>query len=301
LYRRIGMNEELMIYIDGRFYPKPEAKISVYDHGLLYGDGVFEGVRAYNGLVFKLDEHIDRLYASARAIKLEIPLTREKLLEAVVETVRKNNLRTCYIRLVVTRGVGTLGVDPARCSGATVIIIAQPLEALLGKESEEKGVSAAIVSTRRDPPSGTTHEIKSLNYLNSVLAKLEARQAGADEPILLDARDFVSESSVANVFMVKDEVVMTPPTTAGILNGITRLETMKLVNQMGYRLVERDITPFELVSADEIFLTGTAAEIVPVVRLNGVNVGNGKPGPLTKKIIQGFHKLTGDPRNGTAI
>ncbi|MDH5795246.1 MAG: branched-chain-amino-acid transaminase [Candidatus Bathyarchaeota archaeon] len=295
------MSEELMIYIDGQFYPKSEAKISVYDHGLLYGDGVFEGIRAYGGSVFKLDEHMKRLYSSARAIKLKIPLTRKKLTEAVVETIRKNKLKTCYIRLVVTRGVGALGVDPAKCARASVIIIAQPLEALHGGRSKERGVSAVIVSTRRDIPSGTTHEIKSLNYLNSVLAKLEAHQAGADEAILLDSRGFVSEATVANLFVVKDGVVVTPPPTAGILSGITRMETMKLVNRLGFKLVERDITPFELINADEIFLTGTAAEIVPVVRLNGVKMGNGKPGPVSKKIIQEFHKLTRDPRNGTPI
>ncbi len=296
------MSKELMIYIDGRFYPRSKAKISVYDHGLLYGDGVFEGIRAYDGLIFKLDEHMKRLYSSARAIRLKIPLTRKKLTEAVVETVRKNRLRTCYIRLVVTRGVGTLGVDPARCPKATIIIIAQPLEALLGRKSRQRGVSAVIVSTRRDLPSGTTHEIKSLNYLNSVLAKVEARQAGADEPILLDSRGFfVSEAAVANLFMVKDEVVATPPTTAGLLSGITRSETMKLLNRLGYRLVERDITPFELINADEIFLTGTAAEIVPLVRLNGVKIGNGKPGPVTRRVVEDFHRLTRDPGNGTPI
>ena len=295
------MSKELMIYIDGRFYPRSRAKVSVYDHGLLYGDGVFEGIRAYDGLIFKLDEHMKRLYSSARAIKLKIPLTRKKLTEAVVETVRKNRLRTCYIRLVVTRGVGTLGVDPAKCPRATVIIIAQPLGALLGGRSKERGVSAVVVSTRRDLPSGTTHEIKSLNYLNSVLAKLEAHQAGADEAILLDSRGFVSEAAVANLFMVKDEVVLTPPTTAGLLSGITRSEAMKLLNRLGYRLVERDITSFELINADEIFLTGTAAEIVPVVRLNGVKIGNGKPGPLTRRVMKEFRRLSRDPGNGTPI
>lgn len=295
------MSKELMIYIDGRFYPRSRAKISVYDHGLLYGDGVFEGIRAYDGLIFKLDEHMKRLYSSARAIRLKIPLTRKKLTEAVVETVRKNKLRTCYIRLVVTRGVGSLGVDPAKCPRATVIIIAQPLGALLGEKSKERGVSAVVVSTRRDLTSGTTHEIKSLNYLNSVLAKLEARQAGADEAILLDSRGFVSEAAVANLFMVKDEVVMTPPTTAGLLSGITRSETMKLLDRLGYRLAERDITSFELINADEIFLTGTAAEVVPVVRLNGVKIGNGKPGPLTRRVMKEFRRLSRDPRNGTPI
>lgn len=295
------MSKELMIYIDGRFYPRSRAKISVYDHGLLYGDGVFEGIRAYDGLIFKLDEHMKRLYSSARAIKLKIPLTRKKLTEAVVQTVRKNRLRTCYIRLVVTRGVGSLGVDPAKCPRATVIIIAQPLGALLGEKSKERGVSAVVVSTRRDLTSGTTHEIKSLNYLNSVLAKLEARQAGADEAILLDSRGFVSEAAVANLFMVKDGVAMTPPSTAGLLSGITRSETMKLLDRLGNRLVERDITSFELINADEIFLTGTAAEVVPVVLLNGVKIGSGKPGPLTRRVMKEFHRLSRDPRNGTPI
>lgn len=293
--------KEFLVYLDGEFVPRSEAKVSVFDHGLLYGDGVFEGIRAYNGVVFKLREHIDRLYDSAKAIMLEIPMSKEKMIEAVLETLRRNNLRDAYIRLVVTRGVGDLGLDPRKCSKPTVIIIAQPMEPLLGKEVKEKGVSLIISSVRRDRVDATSHQAKTLNYLNSILAKIEAINAGADDAILLDERGFVSEASAANLFVVKSGVIATPPPTAGILPGITRARVMELARELKYRVEEREITPHELLTADEVFLTGTAAEIVPVTKISGRKVGDGKPGPITKRLLQEFEKVRGNPREGVKI
>lgn len=291
---------EPLVYIDGAFYPKSEAKISVFDHGLLYGDGVFEGIRVYDGVIFLLKEHIDRLYESAKFIKLNIPMSKEEMIDAVVETVRRNNARNSYIRLVVTRGVGDLGLDPRKCKKPTVIIIVESIQ-LVGKEAKEKGISTIIASTRRDNVSATTHEVKSLNYLNSILAKLEAIDRGADMAIMLDSRGFVSEAEAANIFIVKGGVVFTPPPTAGILNGITRKRIMKLIRDLGIELIERDITPFELITADEVFLTGTGAEILPVTKVNGIEIGDGKPGPITKKIMEEFEKIVLSGKEGIRV
>jgi len=293
--------EELFIYIDGKFYPKSQAKVSVYDHGLLYGDGVFEGIRAYNGVVFKLKEHIDRLYTSAHTIMLQIPLSKGQMTRAVLDTLKKNKLKDAYIRLVVTRGVGDLGLDPRKCSKPTVIVITEPMIVLHSKEKIERGITAMITWVKRDPVDATSHEVKSLNYLNSILAKIESNIAGADEAIVLDKTGFVSEGVAENVFIVKEGKVITPPTSTGALRGITRIAVMKLVEKLEYPLIERNITPNELFTADEVFFTGTAVEITPIREINKRMIGNGKPGPVTKHLIQEFSKLVKNPKEGTLI
>ncbi len=295
------MSGEQLIYIDGELVPKSEAKISVLDHGLLYGDGVFEGIRCYNGVVFKLKEHIDRLYRSAKVIKLEIPMTKEEIIRAVIETLKANGLKEAYIRLIVTRGIGDLGLDPRKCSRPSVIIIAERLEPILGKIAREKGVKVIVSSVRRDPVYATSHEVKSLNYLNSILAKLEAINANVDDAIMLDSRGYVSEASAANLFIVKDQSLITPPVTAGILPGITRAFVMELARSMNIPVFERDITLVELLTSDEVFLTGTGAEIVPVVMINGIKIGDGVPGKITKLLIEEFDKRKTQPSEGVPI
>lgn len=297
----VNLEKENFIYIDGKFYPKSEAKVSVYDHGLLYGDGVFEGIRAYNGVVFKLKEHIDRLYRSAHTIMLQIPLTKSQMTQAVLETLRKNNFKDAYIRLVVTRGVGDLGLDPRKCSKPTTIIIAQPLQALHGEDAKDKGVTTIISWVKRDPVDATTHEIKSLNYLNSILAKIEANTTGTDEAICLNKEGFVCEGVAENLFLVKDGIIVTPPVSAGALDGITRRVIMSLAEKSGYKMVERNVTPNELFNADEVFFTGTAAEIAPVREINQRMIGDGKPGSITKHLMREFNKITRDPKEGTPI
>jgi len=294
------LEKELLVYIDGKYYPKSQAKISVYDHGLLYGDGVFEGIRAYNGVVFKLREHIDRLYRSARVIMLEIPLTKEEMINAVLETLRKNNLHDAYIRLIVTRGVGDLGLDPRKCPKPTVIIITDVIK-LHSKEAKEKGIRALIVWVKRDPVDATSHEVKSLNYMNSILGKIEANVAGFDEAICLDKNGHISEGIAENIFIVKNGKIITPPTSTGALVGITRDVIMKLAEKLGYKAVEANITPTDLFTADEAFFTGTAAEVVPIVEVNKRKIGEGKPGPITKRLMQEFEKVVRDPKEGTPI
>jgi len=295
------LTEELLVYIEGKFYPKSEAKISVYDHGLLYGDGVFEGIRAYNGIVFKLKEHIDRLYRSAHPIFLEIPLTKERLSEAVVETLKKNNLKDAYIRLVVTRGVGDLGLDPRRCPKPTVVIITEPTLVLHSPEKLEKGISTVITWVRRNSVDAASHELKSLNYLNSILGKIEANNSGVDEAICLDKAGFVCEGVGENIFIVKDGKLLTPPLSSGALDGITRAFVIKLAEKMGIEVIERNITPNELFTADEAFFTGTAAEVAPIHDVNGRVIGAGKQGPVTKRIMQKFMDALTDPNEGTPI
>ena len=294
------MEKELLVYIDGKYYPKSQAKISVYDHGLLYGDGVFEGIRAYNGVVFKLREHIDRLYRSARVIMLEIPLTKEEMINAVLETLRKNNLHDAYIRLIVTRGVGDLGLDPRKCPKPTVIIITDVIK-LHSKEAKERGIRALIVWVKRDPVDATSHEVKSLNYMNSILGKIEANVAGFDEAICLDKNGHISEGIAENIFIVKNGKIITPPTSTGALVGITRDVIVKLAEKLGYKAVEANITPTDLFTADEAFFTGTAAEVVPIVEVNKRKIGDGKPGPITKRLMQEFEKIVRDPKEGTPI
>ncbi len=295
------MEKELLVYIDDRFYPKSEAKISVYDHGLLYGDGVFEGIRAYNGIVFKLKEHIDRLYRSAHSMMLKIPKTKSEMTKAVLETLRKNNLKDAYIRLVVTRGVGDLGLDPRKCPKPTIVIITEPILQLHSPEVKEKGITTVIAWVKRDSVDATTHEIKSLNYLNSILGKIESNITGADEAICLNRAGFVCEGVGENIFIVKEGKLSTPPISSGALDGITRTVIINLAEKLGYEVTERNITPNEMFTADEVFFTGTAAEVTPIRKINERVIGKGKPGPVTKRIMEGFYKLIEDSKEGTPI
>ena len=293
--------KEPLVYIDGEYQPKGNAKISVYDHGLLYGDGVFEGIRAYNGIVFHLREHIERIIEGLRITRINISLSKEELMNAVAETLRKNNLMEAYIRLIVTRGRGNLGLDPRSAPKSSIIIMTEPVAPAHGSEAREKGITAIISSYRRDMVDGTTHELKSLNYIQSVLAKFQAIDAGTDEVVMLDHRGMVSEFHGSNLFLIKQGIVHTPTSAAGILHGITRGRVLKLAEELGYDVHERDITPYELLNADEIFLTGTMAEVVPVIKIQGVPIGDGKPGPVTKEIIRSFQRITQDPKEGTVI
>jgi len=292
---------ELLIYIDGNFYPESEAKISVFDHGFLYGDGVFEGIRSYNGVVFKLKEHIDRLYNSAKAIMLDIPMTKDEMIEAVLKTLRKNGLKDAYIRLVVTRGKGDLGLDPRKCPKPSVIIITVPLLQLYDEKVRERGMSMIVSWVRRDSVDATTHEIKSLNYLNSILAKIEANNAGADEAIILDPNGFICEATGENIFIVKDGKLFTPPSTSGTLPGITASVIKEIAQKLGYQVIEKGITVTELYSADEAFLTGTAAEVMPIREVNKRQIGEGKMGPITRRILKKFMEYTRDPNNGILV
>ncbi len=292
--------QEFLVYINGKFCPKSEAKVSVYDHGFLYGDGVFEGIRAYDGSVFRLKEHIARLYSSARAILLEIPLTKEEMSAAVIQTLRKNKLTTAYIRLVVSRGVGDLGLDPRKCSRPTIIIIADRIKLHEGGARKE-GLTAIISWVKRDPVDATTHEVKSLNYLNSILAKIEANSANVDEAICLNKEGFVCEGVAENIFAISNGVIITPPTSTGALRGITREVVIEIAKNLGYTVVKKLITPTDLFLADEVFFTGTAAEVVPVREINKRKIGNGKTGPITESLIQEYQKLVSNPKEGTPI
>jgi len=294
------MNNELQIYIDGEYYPKSQAKVSVYDHGFLYGDGVFEGIRAYNGVVFKLKEHIDRLYRSAHATTLSIPLSKEEMIQATLETLRKNKLKYSYIRLVVTRGVGDLGLDPRKCPKSSVIIITDTISIRSGN-AKETGITTMISWVRRNPVDATTHEVKSLNYLNSILAKIEANANGIDEAICLEANGCIAEGVGENVFIVKNGQLFTPPTSTGALAGITSEAVAKLADQLDIKLTVTNLTPFMLFTADEAFFTGTAMEVVPIREVNKRQIGAGKPGLITKKLIAEFQKVIDDPANGTKI
>lgn len=291
---------EALVYVNGQFVEKSKATVSVFDHGLLYGDGIFEGIRAYGGSVFRLADHIDRLYDSAKCIRLALPLTKEKMTEAVLETVRRNGLRDAYIRLVVTRGIGDLGVDPALCKNPTIFIIAEAMESILGPR-EPKVVSMMVSSLRRDAVDATSHEIKSLNYMNSIMAKMEANSAGADDAILLDHRGFVSEGSVTNIFVVKDGRIATPSSAAGILHGITRDRIIDLCADLGAEVEQRDVTPFELISADEVFLVGTKSEIRAVGTIGGIKVGSGGAGEMTRRLYTEFSKAVLRPEEGTPV
>ena len=294
------MTNELQIYMDGQYYPKSQAKISVYDHGFLYGDGVFEGIRAYNGVVFKLKEHIDRLYRSAHAIMLNIPLSKEEMIQAVVETLRKNNMKDSYIRLIVTRGIGDLGLDPRKCSNPSVIIIADTINIKAGN-AREVGISTMFSWVRRNPVDATTHEIKSLNYLNSVLAKIEANACGVDEALCLEEGGCIAEGVGENIFIVKDGQVLTPPTSTGALEGITAQAVADLCIKLGLKLVVTNLTPFMIFTADEAFFTGTAMEMAPIREVNKRVIGDGKPGAVTKRLMTEFHKIIEDPSCGTKI
>ncbi len=292
---------EPLVYIDGEFYSKSSAKVSVLDHGFLYGDGVFEGIRCYNGVVFKLREHVERLYRSAKAIRLEIPVGMREMMDIVMKTIKVNGFRDAYVRLVVTRGVGDLGLDPRRCPKPSIIVIAEQLEPILGAESLKRGVRLIISSTRRDPVQATSHEVKSLNYLNSIMAKLEAIAAGADDAVMLDTRGFVSEATAANIFIVKSRQLFTPPVTAGILPGITRATVMEIAQSLQIPVQEQDITPVELLTSDEAFLTGTGVEIVPIASISGVKIGDQVPGAITLRIVEEFNRIKVDPAHGETL
>lgn len=281
----------MKIYIDGKYYREQNAKISVFDHGLLYGDGIFEGIRAYNGRVFKLKEHIDRLFYSAKAILLTIPLTHAEMIRAVVDTCRRNKLRNGYIRLVVTRGVGTLGLNPNKCKRPSVIIIADKIQ-LYPAEYYERGLEIITVPTVRNLHSALNPAIKSLNYLNNILAKIEANNGGCEEAIMLNAQGFVAECTGDNLFVVKGDRLVTPPLTSGALYGITRGVVIQLAQRAGMSVAETDLTRYDLFNADECFLTGTGAELIPVVKIDGRVIGSGKPGPITKSLVQKYHELT---------
>lgn len=282
----------MKVYIDGKFYDKEEAKISVFDHGLLYGDGVFEGIRSYNRRVFKLSEHIDRLYNSAKAIMLDIPMSKREMEQAVIETLKINNLSDAYIRLIVTRGVGDLGLDPRKCKNPSVIIITDKI-VLYPQEFYEKGLEVITVSTRRNFPSAINPAIKSLNYLNNIFAKIEAIKAGCEEAIMLNNDGYVAECTGDNIFIVKNNVLITPPIYIGALPGITR-ETVIEIAKTKLKLLtkEEPFTIYHVYTADECFLTGTAAEVIPVVKVDSRTINDGKPGEITKQIMKEFKELT---------
>lgn len=288
----------MKIYVDGRYLDERSAKISVFDHGLLYGDGIFEGIRAYNGRVFKLQEHIDRLYYSAKAIMLKIPITPAKMLQAVVETCRRNNIRDGYIRLVVTRGIGTLGLNPNRCKTPSIIIIADKIQ-LYPQEYYNKGLEIITVPTVRNLHSALNPAIKSLNYLNNILAKIEANNAGCEEAIMLNAEGYVAECTGDNLFIVKGKQLLTPPLSAGALYGITRGVVLELAAEAGLTASEPNLTRYDVFNADECFITGSAAELVPVVKVDGRTIGKGRPGKITRDLVARYHSLTN--RSGEPI
>ncbi|OIQ10552.1 branched-chain-amino-acid transaminase [Neomoorella thermoacetica] len=281
----------LIIYLDGEYVDEEEAKLSVFDHGVLYGDGVFEGIRAYDGRVFRLKEHIDRLYDSARHINLDPGLTKEEMTRVVLETCRRNNLRDAYIRLVVTRGRGDLGLDPRKCPRPSIFCIAAAIE-LYPAELYEKGLELVTLGTRRNSPDALDPRIKSLNYLNNIIAKMEATRAGAPEGLFLNKEGYVAEATGDNIFIVKNGQLITPPPFVGLLEGITRNAVMELAAKAGIPVYEKVFTRHDVYVADECFLTGTAAEAIPVVKVDGRPIGNGQPGPITRDLIARYRELT---------
>ena len=287
----------MKVFLDRKFCDDADAKVSVFDHGLLYGDGVFEGIRAYNGRVFKLREHIDRLFYSAKAILLDLPMSHAELMQATVETCRQNNLRDGYIRLVVTRGVGTLGLNPNKCKRGSVIIIADKIQ-VYPPEMYENGMAIVTVATTRNLHSALNPAIKSLNYLNNILAKIEANNAGVEEAIMLNSEGFVAECTADNIFLVKGNQLLTPPLSAGALYGITRGTVMDLARADGMQVSEPNLTRYDVFNADECFLTGTGAELIPVIKVDGRVIGTGQPGPATRQLIEKYRALvnsTGEP------
>ena len=281
----------MKVYLNGRFVDRQAATVSVFDHGLLYGDGVFEGIRSYDGSVFKLTEHIDRLFASAHTIMLAIPHSKRELADIVKQSLRVNKLRDAYIRLVVTRGVGDLGLDPRKCLRPTVFAIADKIR-LYPKALYEKGLELITVATQRNVPEALNPQIKSLNYLNNILAKIEAITAGYEEAIMLSPSGYVTECTGENLFIVSGRQLLTQPPYIGVLRGITRQTVMELAEAQPLQVREELLTRYDLFNADECFLTGTAAEIVPVVRIDGRTIGSGKPGPITKRLQQAFRQAT---------
>ncbi len=280
-----------LVYLDGEMVEQDQAKISVFDHGLLYGDGVFEGIRAYDSNIFRLKEHIERLYRSARVIKLEIPLTEEKMEKAVVDTVKANNLNDAYIRLVVTRGVGDLGLNPIKCEKATVFIIADKID-FYSEELYKNGLALITASTRRNIPEALSPRVKSLNYLNNIMAKIEANVAGVPEALMLTSNGYVAECTGDNIFIIsRRNKVFTPPPYLGTLTGITRRAIIDICKEMNLEVIEEPFTLFEVYNAKECFLTGTAAEVIPVVDVDTRVIGDGKPGKITQELIAKFREI----------
>jgi branched-chain amino acid aminotransferase len=281
----------LKVYLNGKLVDKEKAAVSVYDHGLLYGDGVFEGIRSYAGKVFRLQEHLDRLWCSAKAIWLEIPISKAEMAKAIEETLAENDIEDGYIRVVVTRGCGTLGLDPDKCSEPQVIVIADYIS-LYPEEVYRKGLEIITVSTVRNHPAALSPRIKSLNYLNNILAKIEGKQAGCVEALMLNHKGEVAECTGDNVFLVRDGVLLTPPNEAGILEGVTRALVIELARKAGIEVREVPLTKHDVYIADECFLTGTAAEVVSVVKVDARTIGDGAPGPITRQLAESFRKLT---------
>ncbi|MDX8359385.1 MULTISPECIES: branched-chain-amino-acid transaminase [Bacillaceae] len=277
------------IFLGDTFVKKEDAKISVYDHGFLYGDGVFEGIRVYSGNVYRMKEHMDRLYRSAKSIMLTIPYTEEELTDLVVQAIQKNKFEDAYIRLVVSRGAGDLGLDPFKCSKPQVVIIVEPL-ALFPKKLYETGIEIITVATRRNRPDVLSPKVKSLNYLNNILVKIEAHLANVSEALMLNDQGYVSEGSADNIFIVKDSTLYTPPGYVGALEGITRNAILEIASELGYELKEEPFTRHDVYTCDEVFLTGTAAEVIAVVKVDGREIGDGKPGKHTKKLLEEFRK-----------
>lgn len=288
---------DYQVFLNGDFVPEDDARVSVFDHGFLYGDGCFEGIRAYDGRVFKLKEHMDRLYASAKAINLDPPYDQEELTDLVLEACRVNELQDAYIRPIFSRGKGDLGLDPRKCDTPTTIIIAREFPRLYGPELYEEGLTVATVSVRRNPPQCLSPNIKSMNYLNNIIGKIEANQKGVDEGLMLDVNGFISEATADNFFIIDDGVVITPP-YHNSLQGITRGAAMDVAEQQGLVVEEKAITLFDVYSADEAFMTGTAAEIAPIVEVDGREIGDGTPGRITTSLMDAFAKharSTGTP------
>jgi len=279
----------LKIYLDGQLVEREQAKVSVYDHGLLYGDGVFEGIRCYNATVFQMDAHVNRLYDSAKAIRLEIPIARDAMKKAIVDTLAANSLKDAYIRLLVTRGEGSLGLSPKNCKPSIVIITDKIT--LYPPELYEKGLEVITCTTMRNHPNALSPRIKSLNYLNNILAKIEALDAGVLEAIMLNHLGFVAECTGDNIFIIRDGKMITPPKESGILEGVTRDVVMKLAREQGIGVTEENLTRYDLYTADECFLTGTAAEVIPVTKIDGRSIGDEKVGPVTKKLMAAFHEF----------
>lgn len=286
-----------IVYVDGQFLPKGEAKISVFDHGLLYGDGVFEGIRVYGGKVFKLEEHVERLFESAQKLNLTIPLTSEEMTDAILKTCKMNEIQDAYIRPIVTRGVGTLGLDPRRCNKPTVIVIVAPLPPIYGEKSKT-GLKLVTSKWRRNPPEALDPNIKSLNYLNNILAMMDITQRGADEAVMLDMEGYVSEGTADNIFIYDGSTFTSPPVETN-LEGITRETAIDIIKEKGWSFEERKFKLEELYSAKEAFITGTAAEIAPIVEVDSHKIGNGEPGEKSKEIIASFRELV--QSSGTSV
>ena len=280
----------MIIYIDGKYLPGDQAKVSVFDHGLLYGDGVFEGIRAYNGRVFRLKEHIDRMYDSAKTLDIKPPISKEEMTEAICEVLRRNNLRDAYIRPIITRGVGDLGLDPRKCKKASAIVIAVTWGAMYG-DLYEKGLKAVTVSVRRNPAECLPPNVKSLNYLNNILAKIEANYKGGDEAIFFDTNGYVSEGSGDNLYVVKNGEILTPHTLNN-LRGVTRMVVLEIAASLGITVREQNLGYFDLYTADELICTGTAAEVAPITWVDGRVIGSGKPGPITRQLMAAFTAIT---------